>query len=84
MGLLVPPGDRVIVPFVVLAPVVPGEKMEIDIPVQKFIESFAVAERKVTVDGAVVDKGKMGFSNGIGGSCRRSHQITRQRTPPRR
>jgi hypothetical protein len=62
IGFLVPPSDRVIDPFVVLAPVVPGEKMEIDIPVQKFIESFAVAETKVTVDGTVVDKDKMGFA----------------------
>ncbi len=45
-----------------LAPVVPGEKMEIDISVQKFIESFAVVEAQVTVDGAVVAKGKMGFA----------------------
>jgi 3-hydroxyacyl-[acyl-carrier-protein] dehydratase len=45
-----------------LAPVVPGDRMEIEINVQKFIADFAVVEAVVTVDGAVVARGKMGFA----------------------
>lgn len=53
-----------------LAPVVPGESMEIDVRVLKFIEGFALIEATVTVNGNVVTKGKLGFA-------RRSLQISR-------
>jgi 3-hydroxyacyl-[acyl-carrier-protein] dehydratase len=45
-----------------LAPVVPGESMEIDVRVLKFIEGFALVEATVTVNGTVVTKGKLGFA----------------------
>ena len=45
-----------------LAPVFPGDRMEIEINVQKFIQNFAVIEAAVTVDDKVVARGKMGFA----------------------
>lgn len=45
-----------------LAPVLPGDRMEIEIQVNKFIQDFAVVEAVVTVDGSVVARGKMGFA----------------------
>jgi 3-hydroxyacyl-[acyl-carrier-protein] dehydratase len=45
-----------------LAPVVPGDRMEIDVRVLKFIEDFAVVEAAVTVNSHVVTKGKLGFA----------------------
>jgi 3-hydroxyacyl-[acyl-carrier-protein] dehydratase len=45
-----------------LKPVVPGDRMEIEVQVLKFIEDFALIEAVVTVDGTVVARGKLGFA----------------------
>jgi 3-hydroxyacyl-[acyl-carrier-protein] dehydratase len=45
-----------------LVPVVPGNRMEIDVQVLKFIPDFALVEAVVTVDGTAVAKGKLGFA----------------------
>jgi 3-hydroxymyristoyl/3-hydroxydecanoyl-(acyl carrier protein) dehydratase len=45
-----------------LVPVVPGNRLEMDIQVLKFIEGFALIEAVATVDGAVVARGKLGFA----------------------
>lgn len=45
-----------------LAPVFPGDRMEIDIQVIKFIEDYALVEAVATVDGTVVATGKLGFA----------------------
>jgi 3-hydroxyacyl-[acyl-carrier-protein] dehydratase len=45
-----------------LVPVVPGDRMEIDVQVLKFIEDFALVEAVTTVDGTVVARGKLGFA----------------------
>jgi len=45
-----------------LVPVVPGNKLEMDIQVLKFIEGFALVEAVATVDGTVVARGKLGFA----------------------
>jgi 3-hydroxyacyl-[acyl-carrier-protein] dehydratase len=45
-----------------LVPVVPGDRMDIEIEVLKFIEDFALVEGVATVDGAVVARGKLGFA----------------------
>jgi 3-hydroxyacyl-[acyl-carrier-protein] dehydratase len=45
-----------------LKPVVPGERMEIDVQVLKFIEDFAVVEAVASVDGVAVARGKLGFA----------------------
>lgn len=45
-----------------LIPVVPGNRLEMDIQVLKFIEGFALVEAVATVDGAVVARGKLGFA----------------------
>lgn len=45
-----------------LVPVVPGNKMEMDIQVLKFIEGFALIEAVATVDGIAVARGKLGFA----------------------
>jgi len=45
-----------------LAPVVPGNRMEIEVQVLKFIEDFAVVEAVATVDAVAVAKGKLGFA----------------------
>jgi 3-hydroxyacyl-[acyl-carrier-protein] dehydratase len=45
-----------------LVPVVPGDRMEIDIQVLKFIEDFALIEAVATVDGTIVARGKLGFA----------------------
>ena len=45
-----------------LAPVVPGDRMEIDVQVLKFIEGFALVETVATVEATVVAKGKLGFA----------------------
>jgi 3-hydroxyacyl-[acyl-carrier-protein] dehydratase len=46
-----------------LAPIVPGDRMEIDVRVLKFIGDFALVEAVVTVDGKAVAKGKLGFAS---------------------
>jgi 3-hydroxyacyl-[acyl-carrier-protein] dehydratase len=45
-----------------LAPVVPGNRLEMRIQVLKFIEDFAVIEAVAEVDGTIVAKGKLGFA----------------------
>jgi 3-hydroxyacyl-[acyl-carrier-protein] dehydratase len=45
-----------------LVPVVPGDRMEIDVQVVKFIEDFALVEGVATVDCTVVAKGRLGFA----------------------
>jgi len=45
-----------------LVPVVPGNRMEIEVQVLKFIEGFALVEAVATVDGVTVAKGKLGFA----------------------
>jgi 3-hydroxymyristoyl/3-hydroxydecanoyl-(acyl carrier protein) dehydratase len=45
-----------------LLPVVPGEKLEIDVQVLKFIEDYALVEAVATVDNIPVAKGKLGFA----------------------
>ena len=45
-----------------LAPVVPGDRMEIELRVLKFIEDFALVEATATVDHRVVATGKLGFA----------------------
>lgn len=45
-----------------LAPVVPGDSMQIDVRVLKFIDSLALVEAAVTVNGTIVTKGKLGFA----------------------
>ncbi len=46
-----------------LKPVVPGDRMEMEVKVLKFIDDFAVVEVVATVDGTDVARGKMGFSS---------------------
>ena len=45
-----------------LVPVVPGNRLEMNIQVLKFIEGFALIEAVATVDGTVVARGKLGFA----------------------
>jgi 3-hydroxyacyl-[acyl-carrier-protein] dehydratase len=45
-----------------LAPVVPGDRMEIELRVLKFIEDLALVEAMATVDHVVVATGKLGFA----------------------
>lgn len=45
-----------------LAPVVPGDRMEIELRVLKFVEDLALVEAEATVDHTVVATGKLGFA----------------------
>jgi 3-hydroxyacyl-[acyl-carrier-protein] dehydratase len=45
-----------------LVPVVPGDRMEIDVRVLKFIDDFAFVQADATVDGVAVARGKLGFA----------------------
>lgn len=45
-----------------LTPVVPGDRMEIEVQVVKFVEDCALVEGVATVDGRVVARGRMGFA----------------------
>jgi 3-hydroxyacyl-[acyl-carrier-protein] dehydratase len=45
-----------------LVPVVPGDRMEIEVQVLKFIEDFALVEAVATVDSTAVARGKLGFA----------------------
>jgi len=40
----------------------PGDRMEMEIQVLKFIEDFALVEAVATVDGTVVARGRLGFA----------------------
>jgi 3-hydroxyacyl-[acyl-carrier-protein] dehydratase len=46
-----------------LVPVVPGDRMEIDVKVLKFVQDLALVEGEVTVDGALVATGRLGFAS---------------------
>jgi 3-hydroxyacyl-[acyl-carrier-protein] dehydratase len=45
-----------------LVPVVPGDQMEIDVQVLKFIDDFALVKAEAQVNGKVVAKGNLGFA----------------------
>ena len=45
-----------------LAPVFPGNRLEMEIQVLKFVGDFALVEAVASVDGAVVARGKLGFA----------------------
>lgn len=66
MGTGTRPGDFLVLASInemrFLKPVVPGDRMEIDVQVLKFIEDFALVEAAVTVDGTEVTRGKLGFA----------------------
>jgi 3-hydroxyacyl-[acyl-carrier-protein] dehydratase len=44
-----------------LVPVVPGDRMEIEVKVLKFVNDVALVEGLVTVDGTLVASGTLGF-----------------------
>jgi 3-hydroxyacyl-[acyl-carrier-protein] dehydratase len=48
-----------------LKPVIAGDRMEIQVSVCKFIADFAIVEAVVSVDQAVVAKGKLGFARRV-------------------
>ena len=45
-----------------LVPVLPGNRLDIEVQVLKFIEGFALVEAVATVDATVVARGKLGFA----------------------
>jgi 3-hydroxyacyl-[acyl-carrier-protein] dehydratase len=45
-----------------LVPVVPGNRLEMEITVLKFIDDFALIEAVAAVEGTVVARGKLGFA----------------------
>jgi 3-hydroxyacyl-[acyl-carrier-protein] dehydratase len=45
-----------------LVPVVPGDRMEIDVKVVKLVQDLALVEGAVTVDGTLVATGTLGFA----------------------
>jgi 3-hydroxyacyl-[acyl-carrier-protein] dehydratase len=45
-----------------LVPVVPGDRMEIEVKVLKFVNDIALVEGLVTVDGTLVASGTLGFA----------------------
>ena len=45
-----------------LVPVLPGNRLDIEVQVLKFIEDLALVEAVVTVDATVVARGKLGFA----------------------
>lgn len=45
-----------------LQPVLPGDRMDIDVHFVKLLDTMALVEGTVNVDGAVVMKGRMGFA----------------------
>jgi 3-hydroxyacyl-[acyl-carrier-protein] dehydratase len=65
-GIGIQPGEFLVLGTInemrFLVPVVPGNRLEMDIQVLKFIEGFALIEAVATVDGAVVARGKLGFA----------------------
>ena len=46
-------------------PVVPGDRMDMEIRVLKFIEDFALVEATASVNGNVVAEGKLGFARRV-------------------
>src|SRR5579872_2257851 len=65
-GTGTPPGEFLVLGAInemrFLVPVVPGNKLEMDIQVLKFIEGFALIDAVATVDGTAVARGKLGFA----------------------
>jgi len=49
-----------------LVPVVPGDRLEIDVQVLKFAGDMAVVEGSISVDQIVVARGKLGFARLLG------------------
>ena len=45
-----------------LVPVVPGNRLDMEIRVLKFLEGFALVEAQATVDSTLVARGKLGFA----------------------
>jgi 3-hydroxyacyl-[acyl-carrier-protein] dehydratase len=45
-----------------LVPVVPGDRMEIDVKILKLVQDLALVEGSVTVDGTLVATGTLGFA----------------------
>ena len=45
-----------------ITPVVPGDRMEINIKVLKIVQDLALIEGSVTVDGALIASGQLGFA----------------------
>jgi 3-hydroxyacyl-[acyl-carrier-protein] dehydratase len=66
MGTKMRPGEFLVLGTIsemrFLKPVVPGDRIEMDVRVLKFIDDFAVVEAVATVDGADVARGKIGFA----------------------
>jgi 3-hydroxyacyl-[acyl-carrier-protein] dehydratase len=48
-----------------LNPIVPGDRMEINVKVLKFVQDIALVEGTVTVDGAVAATGSLGFARRV-------------------
>lgn len=65
-GAGVQPGDFLVLGVInemrFLAPVFPGNRLDMEIQVLKFIGDFALVEAVATVDGTVVAQGKLGFA----------------------
>jgi 3-hydroxymyristoyl/3-hydroxydecanoyl-(acyl carrier protein) dehydratase len=53
---------RVINDMRFLVPVVPGDRMEMDVQIPKIAGDIALVEGVVTVDGTMVARGKLGFA----------------------
>ncbi len=66
MGTSTGPGEFLVLGSInemrFLKPVVPGDRMEMEVKVLKFIDDFAVVEVLATVNGIDVAKGKLGFA----------------------
>jgi 3-hydroxyacyl-[acyl-carrier-protein] dehydratase len=64
-GLGLQPGEFLVLALIdmrFLVPVVPGDRMEIDVQVLKLAGDIALVEGTVTVSGTVVARGKLGFA----------------------
>jgi 3-hydroxyacyl-[acyl-carrier-protein] dehydratase len=48
-----------------LNPILPGDRMEINVKVLKFVQDFALVEGTVTVDGTVAATGSLGFARRV-------------------
>jgi 3-hydroxyacyl-[acyl-carrier-protein] dehydratase len=66
MGTGMQPGEFLVLGAInemrFLVPVVPGNRLEIEVSVLKFIEDFALVEAVATVEEKVVARGKLGFA----------------------
>jgi 3-hydroxyacyl-[acyl-carrier-protein] dehydratase len=64
-GLGLQPGEFLVLALIdmrFLAPVVPGDRMEIDLHILKLAGDIALVEGVVTVSGTAVARGKLGFA----------------------